>query len=69
MMPKKKRKETPEEQSARFHAEVERMIAAGELNPTEAGEALDRLVSASRRTEEIDVVPRRARGKNINGND
>ncbi len=43
-MPKKKSKETPEEQSARFRAEVERLIAAGELNPTEADEALDKLV-------------------------
>jgi len=46
-MPKKKRKETPDEQSARFRAEVERMIAAGELNPTEADEALDKLVSSA----------------------
>lgn len=44
-MPKaKKSKETPEQQTARFRAEVERMIAAGELNPTEAEGALDRLV-------------------------
>ncbi|HEX8056233.1 MAG TPA: hypothetical protein VF481_06210 [Novosphingobium sp.] len=43
-MPKKKHKETPEEQSERFRAEVERMIDAGELNATEADEALDRLV-------------------------
>jgi hypothetical protein len=43
-MPKKKRTETPNEQAARFRAEVERMIEAGELNPTEADEALDKLV-------------------------
>ena len=43
-MPKKKRKETPAEQSARFEAEVERMIDAGELSPTEAGKALDKIV-------------------------
>lgn len=43
-MPKKKHNETPEEQSARFRAEVERMIAAGELNPTDADRALDRLI-------------------------
>lgn len=43
-MPAKKQKETPEQQSARFRAEVERMIAAGELSPTEADGALDRLV-------------------------
>jgi hypothetical protein len=47
MMPKKQHNETPEEQSARFRAEVERLIAAGELNPTEAEAALDRLVRKS----------------------
>ena len=46
-MPKRKHNETPEEQSARFRAEVERMIAAGELSPTEAEKALDRFVSNS----------------------
>ena len=40
-MPKKKHKETQVEQSARFRAEVEKLIAAGELNPIEADEALD----------------------------
>lgn len=35
-MPKKKQPESQEQQSARFRAEVERMIAAGELDPTEA---------------------------------
>jgi len=50
-MPKKKAKETQAEQSARFRAEVERMIAAGELNPTEADEAFSRLLgkAASKR--------------------
>ena len=43
-MPKKKREEPQTEQSARFQAEVARLIAAGELNPTEADEALDRIV-------------------------
>lgn len=43
-MPKKKHIETPEEQSARFRAEVERMIAAGELSPTDADAAVDRLI-------------------------
>jgi hypothetical protein len=43
-MPKKQRSETPEQQSARFRAEVERMIAVGELSPTDAEKALDRLV-------------------------
>jgi hypothetical protein len=44
-MPKQKRKETQEEQSARFRAEVERMIADGELSPIEADRALNSLVS------------------------
>lgn len=43
-MPKKKNQETQAEQSARFLAETEKLIAAGELNPTEAEKALDRLV-------------------------
>lgn len=43
-MPKQKRKETQEEQSARFEAEVQKMIDAGELNPTEAEGVLDQLV-------------------------
>lgn len=46
-MPKQKRKETQAQQSARFTAEVEKMIAAGEINPTEADEALDGLVRRS----------------------
>jgi hypothetical protein len=43
-MPKKQHNETPSEQSARWKAEVERLIAAGELSPTEADAALDELV-------------------------
>lgn len=46
-MPKKKHKETPQEQSARFKAEVERMIEAGELSPIDADAALDKLVRES----------------------
>lgn len=46
-MPKKKEPESHADQSARFRAEVERLIAAGELNPTEAEGALDRLVRIS----------------------
>lgn len=46
-MPEKKRKETQEEQSARFEAEVEKMIKAGELNPAEADKAVDLLVRKS----------------------
>ena len=44
-MPKKKTPESQKDQSARFRAEVERMIEAGELNPTEADEALGKLVA------------------------
>lgn len=43
-MPKKKRKESEAEQSARFKAEVERLIAAGDLAPDEADAALNKLV-------------------------
>ena len=43
-MPKKNKQETQEEQSARFRAEAEKLIAAGELSPTGAEAALDRLV-------------------------
>ena len=46
-MPKKKTQETQAEQSARFLAEVERLIAAGELNPTEADERCEALVNHS----------------------
>ena len=46
-MPKKKNQESQAEQSARFLAEVERLIAAGELNAIDAEEALDRLVSSA----------------------
>lgn len=48
-MPKKKREDTQAEQSARFKAEVERLVAAGELSPTEADAAVDRLVTKSSR--------------------
>ena len=44
-MPKKQKTDKPDEQSARFRAEVERMIAAGELNPTDADEAFGRLMN------------------------
>ena len=44
-MPKKRKAESQKDQSARFRAEVERMIAAGELSPTEAEAALSGLVA------------------------
>ena len=40
-MPKKKAKLAPAEQSAALRAEVESLIAAGELSPTEAERTLD----------------------------
>lgn len=46
-MPKKKKPESQKEQSARFRAEVERMIVAGELNPTEAAERMDKMLSVA----------------------
>lgn len=44
-MPKKKVTESQEEQTARFRAEVERLIAAGELSPTEADQRLEQFLS------------------------
>jgi polyhydroxyalkanoate synthesis regulator phasin len=43
-MPKKKPGLTPEEQSESFRAKVRELIDAGELNPTEADNALDAFV-------------------------
>ena len=49
-MPKKKRQETQAEQSERFRREAQKLIDAGELDPTEAEVAVDRLVRRSRHT-------------------
>jgi polyhydroxyalkanoate synthesis regulator phasin len=43
-MPKKKVPETQAEQSERFRKAVRDMVAAGELNPTEADKAFARLL-------------------------
>jgi hypothetical protein len=43
-MPKKMKPESPADQSRRFQSEAERLIAAGELDPTEAEAALDSVV-------------------------
>lgn len=43
-MPKRKNEETQVEQSARFQKAVQDMIDAGELNPTEADVAFERLM-------------------------
>lgn len=47
-MPKKKPGMSPEEQSESFRAKVRELIDAGELNPTEADDALDNLVRKAR---------------------
>ena len=49
-MPKKKRHERQAEQSARFKKDAQELIDAGELNPTEAEEAVERLVRSSGKT-------------------
>ena len=43
-MPKKKNQESQEEQSERFKKTVADLVAAGELNPTEADKAFDKLM-------------------------
>jgi hypothetical protein len=48
-MPKKLNPEKPEDQAKRFRKEVEKLIEAGKLNPTEAEAALDRLVASQKR--------------------
>lgn len=47
-MPKKKPGMTPEEQSKRFKTDAQRLIDAGELNPTDADKPLDSLVRKAR---------------------
>lgn len=49
-MPKKKNQESQKEQSERFRQAVRDLVDAGELNPTEADEAFERLVSKVRGT-------------------
>ena len=43
-MPKKKTQETQAEQSERFLREAQKLIDAGELNPTDADEQIERLL-------------------------
>lgn len=43
-MPAKKDKETPEAQIERFRKAVRDLVDAGELNPTEAESAFERLI-------------------------
>jgi polyhydroxyalkanoate synthesis regulator phasin len=47
-MPKQKNALSPKEQSERFRAEVERLVADGELSPAEADKALGELVGSQR---------------------
>lgn len=46
-MPEKKKQETQAEQSKRFRKAVQELVDAGELNPTEADEAVGRMLRAS----------------------
>jgi len=52
-MPAKKPGMTPEEQSEAFKSAAQKMIDAGELNPTEAAEAMERVLAkaAKRRSD------------------
>ena len=43
-MPKKKNPESQKEQSERFNKTVADLVAAGELNPTDADNAFDQLM-------------------------
>lgn len=45
-VPKKKQTEPPDEQSKRFVEDAQRMIDAGELNPTEADERFEALLKS-----------------------
>jgi polyhydroxyalkanoate synthesis regulator phasin len=49
MMPKKKNQETQEEQSERFRQTVRKLVAAGELNPTEGKFAIERLLDFAKK--------------------
>lgn len=44
-MPKRKVTEPPDVQSARFKRDAQALIDAGELNPTEADKAFERLLA------------------------
>lgn len=53
-MPRRKEQLSQTEQSERFRKEAQRLIDAGELDPTEADAALDRLVRQHSRTHDRD---------------
>jgi len=48
-MPKKLNPESPDDQAKRFREKVRELIDAGELNPTEADVALEKLVRQAAR--------------------
>ena len=48
-MPKKKNQESQAEQSERFRKTVRDLVDAGELNPTDADRAFDKLVTGAKR--------------------
>lgn len=43
-MPKKSKPESPEEQSERFKREAQKLIDAGELDPTKGEAAIDNVI-------------------------
>jgi hypothetical protein len=47
-MPPKKNPESPKEQSERFKRDAQKLIDAGELDPTEAEKGLEGLVKRAR---------------------
>jgi hypothetical protein len=47
-MPKKQNAESQGEQSERFKREAQKLIDAGELNPTEADEKVESLLTGAR---------------------
>lgn len=56
-MPKKTTPESPAEQSARFEREAQKLIDAGELNPTDADEAMERILRKSGRSASAGADP------------
>lgn len=56
-MPRKKNPESQKEQSERFKKTVADLVAAGELNPTEADEAFENLVRRATRPPPQPVEP------------
>jgi hypothetical protein len=53
-MPKKKHHETQAEQSARFKRDAQKLIDAGELNPTEAEAEVNRLIRCSAKNKDVE---------------